>query len=457
MSIWKRLPASILPRLVLVALTFGCSWGAWAPSASARRPGEVRVDQLTRAQKIALRTTATVRAIRRVGRSVIAITTKKIVRRNPYYVSPYGYPPSRGRQRRTTSLGSGVIVSSNGYAVTNEHVVSQSTDITVKLADGRRYKAKVVGAARRFDLAVIKIQAYTKLPAAKLGTSADLMPGETAIAIGNPFGLSHTVSKGVISALKRTVKIKGRKFSDFIQTDAAINPGNSGGPLVNIVGEVIGINTAVHRGGPGIGFAIPVDRVKRVVVDLLKYGKVRGAYLGLAVYDYNGPGVAVGSVQPGGPAAKAGVRRGDVIYSIKGQTIVDVYTFRRVVRKLIPGEIVWLRMRRGTARVRVSSLSPRQARLLFEKRLGFTLDSAAYYARRMRLHTRDGVVIRKIRRRGRAWNVGLRRGDVIKRLNSFNVSSLLDMNKAALQLLSGRSVMMIVQRGRNSYYVTVPY
>jgi len=415
------------------------------------------VDRLTKAQKLALRTTATVRAIKRVGRAVIAITTKKVVRRNPFHRAPYGYPHRYQRRRKTSSLGSGVIVSKKGYAVTNEHVVSQATDITVKLADGRRYKAKVVGAARNFDLAVIKIQAYAKLPAAKLGTSKDLMRGETVIAIGNPFGLSHTASKGVVSALKRTVRIKGRTFNDFIQTDAAINPGNSGGPLVNILGEVIGINTAVHRGGPGIGFAIPVDRVRRVVNDLLKYGKVRGAYLGMGVYDYNGPGVAVSGVQPGGPAAKAGIRRGDIIYSIKGQSIVDVYTFRRLVRKLIPGEKVWVKMRRLTVKVKVISLSPQKARALFEQRLGFALDSAAYYARRMRLQTRDGVVIRKIVRNGRAWKVGLRRGDVIKRVDRHTIKSVADMNKAALRLLSGRSVMMIVQRGRNSYYVTVPY
>jgi len=406
---------------------------------------------------MALRTTATVRAIQRVGRSVIAITTKKVVRQNPFQRAPYGYPHRYQQQHRTSSLGSGVIVSANGYAVTNEHVVSQATDITVKLSDGRRYKAKVVGAARNFDLAVIKIISYAKLPAAKLGTSNDLMRGETVIAIGNPFGLSHTASKGVVSALKRTVKIKGRTFNDFIQTDAAINPGNSGGPLVNILGEVIGINTAVHRGGPGIGFAIPVDRVRRVVNDLLKYGKVRGAYLGMDVYDYNGPGVAVSGVQPGGPAAKVGIRRGDIIYSIKGQTIVDVYTFRRLVRKLIPGEQIWVKMRRRTVRLHVSSLSPRQAKALFAQRLGVTLDSAAYYARRMGLQTRDGVVIRKIVRNGRAWKVGLRRGDVIKRLDRYTIKSVEDMNRAALRLLSGRSVMMIVQRGTNSYYVTVPY
>ncbi|MFH2006535.1 MAG: trypsin-like peptidase domain-containing protein [bacterium] len=423
-----------------------------------RRHG-IDVERLTPAQKRALRTTDTVRAIRKVGQAIVAITTTKAAlhnpfANNPYRVGPFGHPPS---QRRATSLGSGVIVSKAGYAVTNEHVVSQATDITVKLADGRFYKAKVVGAARQFDLAVIKIQAYGKLPVAKLGTSADLMHGETVIAIGNPFGLSQTVSRGVISALKRTVRIKGRSYSDFIQTDAAINPGNSGGPLVNILGEVIGINTAVHRGGPGIGFAIPADRVKRVVNDLLKYGRVRGAYLGVAVYDYRGPGVAVSSVEQGGPADKAGIRRGDVILSIRGTSIVDVYGFRRLVSKFIPGELVRVQLRRGNVTIRVAGLTAKLARQLFEKRLGLTLDSAAYYARQMRLKTRDGVVIRAIVQNGVAWRVGLRRGDVIKRVDRYPINSLLDMNEASTKLMTGRSLVLIVQRDTNSYYVTVPY
>ncbi len=427
---------------------------ALSPAPAAAR--SLNWKHLSRAERMQLRKTATVRAIQRVRRAVIAITTTKATTRNPFY-SRYGYPSGGTTRRKVTSLGSGVIVNAKGYAVTNEHVVSQATDITVKLVDGRRYKARVVGAARRFDLAIIKIQANGQLPVAQLGTSKDLMPGETVIAIGNPFGLSHTVSRGVISALKRKVRIKGREFHDFIQTDSAINPGNSGGPLINILGEVIGINTAIHRGGPGISFAIPVDRVKRVINDLLKYGRVRGAYVGISVYNYRGPGVAVDSVVPQGPAAKAGIRRGDIILQVRGQNIVDVHGFRKALSELVAGETAWVRLRRGYVKMRVGSVTLKVARQLFERRLGIKVDSAAYYARRMRLHTRDGAVLRSVDPTGTAYQVGLRTGDVIKRIDRYTVRSLRDLDTVASRLMTGRSIVLVVQRGANSYYVTVPY
>lgn len=427
-----------------------------APVVWARRT--VDLDKLTPAQKQALRQSATVRSIQIGGRAVIAISTTKSTPTNPFYNNPF--PSGEGGEQggsSATSLGSGVIVNQQGYAVTNEHVVSQATDISVRLADGRVFKAQVVGAARQFDLAVIKIHATGRLPVAKLGSSEDLMTGETVVAIGNPFGLSHTVSRGVISALNRKVQIKGREYTDFIQTDAAINPGNSGGPLVNIVGEVIGINTAIHRGGPGIGFAIPVGRVKRVVDDLLKYGEVRGAYLGLSVYNYKGPGVAVSHVEPSGPADKGGVRRGDVVLEVRGRALVDVLGFRDVVSQLVPGEDVWFKLRRGMAKLKVGSIKPELARKIFERRLGLTVDSAAYYAREMGLQTRDGAVIRTVQPKGSAAGVGLARGDVIRQLNRFTIRSLADLDSVLTRLRTGVTLMLVVQRGANSYYVTVPY
>lgn len=397
------------------------------------------------------------RAIDRARGAVVAISTTKVSRRNPFYGSGQGYLWGYHGGRRVTSLGSGLIVHAGGYAVTNEHVVSRATDITVKLADGRHYRARLVGAARRFDLAVIKIDGAPNLPVARLGSSAGLMSGETVIAIGNPFGLSFTVSRGVISALHRRVKIKGREFYDFIQTDAAINPGNSGGPLVNILGEVIGINTAVHRGGPGISFAIPVDRVKRVVNDLLRYGRVRGAYVGLSVYDYHGPGVTVAGVVPGGPAARAGIRRGDIILTVRGRRVKNMRTFRGILSDLVPGDRVPIRLQRGTVQLRVAGITARIARSLFERRLGIQVDSAAYYARRLGLKTRDGAVIRRVQRGGVAARVGLRRRDVIRQVGRTVVRSLRDLDTAVARLRAGRSLVLVVQRGSSSYYVSVPY
>ncbi|MDY0004090.1 MAG: PDZ domain-containing protein, partial [Polyangia bacterium] len=301
------------------------------------------------------------------------------------------------------------------------------------------------------------INAIGNLPVAKLGSSDDLMTGETVVAIGNPFGLSNTVSRGVISALDRTVKIKGREYTNFIQTDAAINPGNSGGPLVNILGEVIGINTAIHRGGPGISFAIPVDRVKSVVADLLRYGQVRGAYVGLSVYNYNGPGVAVSEVEPTGPAAQAGIRKGDVILEVRGKGVVDVHKFREVLGELVPGEGVWFKLGRTTVKVKVGSLSPERARRVFERKLGLTVDSAAYYGRQMGLQTRDGAVIRTVAQNGTAHRVGLRVGDVIKQLDRHSIRDLADLDNVVTRLRPGGSIMLVVQRGANSYYVSLPF
>jgi S1-C subfamily serine protease len=416
----------------------------------------VDVDRLTPEQRRKLRTSLVVEAVRAAGSAVIAITTTKTVNRSPYLGGIYGNPFG-GQNPSARSLGSGVIVSDQGYAVTNEHVVAQASDISVKLASGKVYKAQVVSAAQDFDLAVIKIIANEKLPVAKLGTSEDLMIGETAIAIGNPFGLSQTVSQGVVSAIKREINIKGRRFTDFIQTDAAINPGNSGGPLVNIFGEVIGINTAVHRGGPGIGFAIPVDLVKRVIADLLKYGKVRGAYLGLSVTNYAGPGVSVTDVDPGGPAQLAGIRAGDVVLSVRGNKLVDTFGFRTIVTRMVPGEKVVVELRRGPVTLQVGSLTPDRARLLFERRLGFTLADAAAEQRRLRLMQGQGAVIRDIVATGSAYKVGLRQGDVIIQLDQSMIRSLAEMTQAAAKLSAGRSVLIMIQRGGDRYYVTLPY
>jgi len=359
-------------------------------------PKGVDFNRMTRAQQLAIRTTATVRGVRRVSRAVIAIVSTKVAGKNPFYGPAYG--GRRGpRKKKQYSLGSGVIVNAQGYAVTNEHVISRATEIRVQLANGKRYKARVVGAAREYDLAVIKIQTNEKLPVAQLGRSADLMAGETAIAIGTPFGLTQTVSRGVISATNRSFKIKKRRFSAFIQTDAAINPGNSGGPLINTLGQVIGINTAVHRGGPGIGFAIPVDRVRRVVSDLLAFGRVRGAYLGMSVATASGRrGVVVIRVASGGPAHRAGLRKGDVILSLKGVAIRDVYAFRRVARSLVPGGRVRVKLKRGTVTLVVGTLTARRSLKLFERRLGVTLGNASSFAGSLKLRTTRGVVISSI-------------------------------------------------------------
>jgi serine protease Do len=244
-------------------------------------------------QKTDLRRTPVVEAVKKVAPAVVNISTEKIVKRriNPFF-DDYGFffgdffqnfPSSRTYKRQ--SLGSGVLIDPKGYIITNEHVILPASKIKVVLVDGREFEGKLIGSDSKFDLAVIKIEAESDFPAIKIGKSIDLMIGETVISIGNPFGLSHSVTTGVISALNRTIVTdEKRVYSDFIQTDASINPGNSGGPLLNILGELIGINTAIYQKAEGIGFAIPIDKARRIVDDLIQSGYVHRAWLGIGVH-----------------------------------------------------------------------------------------------------------------------------------------------------------------------------
>src|SRR5436305_2835494 len=218
-----------------------------------------------------------------VGPAVVNIQTESTIRRrevDPFF-DPFGVFGGRDRSYTSQSLGSGFVWSSEGIIVTNNHVVEGASRITVNFNDGTQVPAKLIGVDPDSDVAVLRVDAKN-LAAAPVGTSGDLMIGESVIAVGNPFGLSGSVTTGVVSALGRSVpsKEEGRTFTDFIQTDASINPGNSGGPLLNIEGKVIGINVAIYAQAQGIGFAIPVDRAKKVIQDLLRYGQVHSAWIG---------------------------------------------------------------------------------------------------------------------------------------------------------------------------------
>ncbi|HPQ41721.1 MAG TPA: trypsin-like peptidase domain-containing protein, partial [bacterium] len=281
------------------------------------------------------RETPVVRAVRKVEAAVVNISTEKVVSVRDF--NPFGndwifeyFNPYRRPQRNVTrqSLGSGVIIDPEGIILTNEHVILPASKINVTLADGREFEAELVGAARRFDLALLKIETGESLPYLSPATSSDLMIGETVIAIGNPFGLSSTVTTGVLSAKNRTITFQDEEtrrthtYYDFLQTDASINPGNSGGPLLNILGELVGINTAIYARAEGIGFAIPIDKAKRIIDDLLELGEVPRIWLGLQVQDLNdvlmrhlgidrSEGVLVSEVRKDSPARIAGLMPGD--------------------------------------------------------------------------------------------------------------------------------------------------
>src|SRR5437667_3117399 len=283
-----------------------------------------------------------VEAVEKASPAVVNVSTEQIVEQCR---APFPFPQDplfeaffrdfvdpRPRRFKTTSLGSGVIVAADGTIMTNVNVIERASRIHVTLIDQREFDATPVGADADADIAILRVKAGDDLPHIPFGSSADLMIGETVIAIGNPFGLSHTVTTGVVSAVGRSLHDEDRTYTDFVQTDASINPGNSGGPLLDIKGELIGINTAIHGKAQGIGFAIPISRAKRIVQELISHGAVEAPWVGLAVQTLtpelaphfslrDRQGVLIRTVEPGSPAARAGLNRGDILLSLDGRPL----------------------------------------------------------------------------------------------------------------------------------------
>ncbi|WP_225409768.1 trypsin-like peptidase domain-containing protein [Stigmatella hybrida] len=368
----------------------------------------------------------------------------------------------REERRRIQGLGTGVIVDAAGIIITNEHVIRGASAIHVVLEDGRTLDAEVLGSDAGNDLAVLKVTAREPLPTAKLGTSSDLMIGETVIAIGSPFGLSKTVTAGVVSATGRTFRAEdGRVYNDFVQTDAAINPGNSGGPLLNVDAEIIGINTAIFASAQGIGFAIPADKVRRIVEELTRFGKVRPAWVGIEAVDLPPQlaaqlgwdrtyGALVAAVEPGSPAEQAGVKRGDVVAEMGGSRIADAEDFDTRVRGYPARSSFGLTLfrERGTRSVQVTPVE-------FPSRLVETL---AWERLGLRMKEVRGVLaIAALRPGSTAQEIGLEPGDVILRVNNQPVASLDAFREALLSARRGRSVLLLVRRGRYGYHVTLPF
>src|SRR5260221_4589230 len=303
--------------------------------------------------------------------AVVNIQTEATIRRRETdkFFDPFGFFGGQERAYTSQSLGSGLVWSSDGIIVTNNHVVEGASRITVNFQDGSQMPAKLLGVDPDSDLAVLKVDTK-QLPAAPIGTSSDLMIGETVVAVGNPFGLSGSVTTGVVSALGRSVPSKeaGRTFTDFIQTDASINPGNSGGPLLNIEGKVIGINVAIYAQAQGIGFAIPVDRAKKVIQDLLRYGQVHSAWIGAVTATLTPEeskrmglqpvkGALIARVFGGSPAQSAGLKPGDVITSVSGRPVDSREAFSTYTATLPSGHAVDVTVSRDGAG-RTVSLHP---------------------------------------------------------------------------------------------------
>jgi serine protease Do len=292
-----------------------------------------------------LRETAIVKAVQRVRASVVNIRGEKTV------TAAAGQAPGAEASHRVNGMGTGVIIDSRGYILTNHHVVDGVREILVTLVGGERYVAKLLTRDMETDLAVIKIDAANPLSVMPIGTSSDLMPGETVIAVGNAYGYEHTVTRGIVSALHRAVQVSdAQSYDNLIQTDASINPGNSGGPLLNIDGEMIGINVAVRAGAQGIGFAIPADKVVAVATSLLASCNVTRTRIGLvSSNDAAGSqqGMTVGAVEASSPAAEAGLIAGDVITSVEDVEVRRPLDFQRAMLDRKPGQQVHLAVRRG--------------------------------------------------------------------------------------------------------------
>jgi serine protease Do len=384
----------------------------------------------------------------------------------------FGEIPEREQQQR--SLGSGVIVDSAGVVLTNAHVVERASDIEVVLHDGKKHKAKLVGVDRRTDLAVLRLQGSGPYPAARLGDSDRAKVGDWVLAIGSPFGLQQTVTAGIISAKGRS--IGQGAFDDFLQTDAAINPGNSGGPLVNMGGEVIGINTAILSragGNVGIGFSIPVNMAKRIYTELVAKGKVTRGWLGVSIqpltpelaqsFGRKEPaGVLIADIVADSPAARAGVVAGDIIVEFDGKKIDSPQDLQRVVAGTPPGKGVPLKVWRDkaskTLEIKIGETPDDSVALRPSGKgrgmLGLDVRPVTpEIARQLNLRSPDGVVVLRIEDESPAAEAGIQRGDVISEVNRQRVRGVQDFERATRDLKEGDRVTVLLQRGGQALYV----
>jgi serine protease Do len=477
---------STLVFVVLVALAVGAGLGSWGAGAmdpgkpvAQLRPG-VQAPIVPAALPVPSGSFAQV--VENVAQAVVNINTLTRVRagRTPieeffgeeFFRRFFGEIPERQQVQR--SLGSGVIVDPSGIVLTNAHVIEGATDIEAVTADGKKHKAKLVGVDRRTDLAVLRLSGGGPYPAAPLGDSDRVKVGDWVLAIGSPFGLQQTVTAGIISAKGR--QIGQGPFDDFLQTDAAINPGNSGGPLVNMSGEVIGINSAIlSRIGQnaGIGFAIPSNLAKRIYTELIAKGKVTRGWLGVSIQPLTSElakgfglkepkGVLIADVVQDSPADKAGITAGDIILEFDGKKVDTPQDLQKIVALTSPGKGVPVKVWRDKAEKRLEikiGETPDDTVALRSSNKGRTLlglevrPITPEIARQLNLRSLDGVVVVSVEEESPAAEAGLQRGDVIREVNRQRIRSLQDFERATKDIKEGDRVTVLLQRGPQSLYV----
>lgn len=397
------------------------------------------------------------------------------VEQNPLLADPFFRRffnvPNQPRERQTESLGSGVIVdAARGYVLTNNHVIDKADEITVTLRDGRHFNAKLIGADPESDVAVVQIPAQ-QLVALPLANSSNVRVGDFVVAIGNPFGLGQTVTSGIVSALGRSgLGIEG--YEDFIQTDASINPGNSGGALVNLRGELVGINTAIlapNGGNIGIGFAIPINMAREIMGQLIAHGEVRRGQLGVTAQDLTPDlakafnihvesGTVVAEVAPGSPAAKAGLKAGDVIMTVNDRPVRSSADVRNMIGLMRIGQQVKMDILRDgsvkktimatIAEARTITIDGKQLQPRLAGALYADIDEASPLYGRV-----SGVVVVKVRPGGPAWRAGLRQGDIIVSLNRQPVTDVRGLQRIAAA--SRGQLLINLQRGDSALFILV--
>lgn len=416
--------------------------------------------------EIALRQSNIVQAVNKVAPAVVNIVSTRTANVNPFqgmmrdpFMDEFFSRNVFGtQQREVNSLGSGVIIDGKeGLVITNAHVIAGASQISVRLQDGRSFNAELVGSGPDFDLAVLRIPDAENLPEADLGDSDEIMPGETVIAIGNPYGFNHTITTGVVSALGRSLTTRNSYFTDLIQTDAAINPGNSGGPLVNLTGRVIGINSAMLAKAEGIGFAIPSSKILEVAYELVDQGSISPVWLGVMGQDLD-PGLAsylglnslagfiVTEFNPNSPAEKAGVKPGDVVLRLNKQEIKNRTHYQMLLRSLTQNSQVELEILRGGTRHNFT-LQP----LLFTQEMA---EQLAFEKWGVAIVLEDkSFKVTEVRKGSPAAQIGLEKGDLIRSISGQTIQTMADFNRVMNNSSLDSKLMMVVGRGRGNYHI----
>ena len=433
--------------IIVFLLICPLAWGDTSPY-EPLRPGAAGAEG---------RRTPIVAAIEKAQPAVVSIYAEvNVPSRDPFHDEFFnrffGRPTRPGR-----SIGSGAVIDgARGLIVTNEHVVRGAESITVSLTDGRELPAEIVGADARFDLAVLSVKSSKPLPGLKLGNSDELMIGETVIAIGNPFRLSHTATTGIVSATGRAIQASANSeaLQDLIQTDASINPGNSGGPLINIDGEIVGINYAIRAGAEGLGFAIPSDKVRRIYARLARGDSGAQALdLGLELAEAGRPqkgetGLLVLRAKPGGPADQGGLKQGDMLMALDGSPTATMNDYEVVITSLVPGQSVKAEVVRDDRTVTLD-LTPKAISEAEALDMAWRLYGLKGYA------SKGALTLERPADNSPAALLGLREGDILLRIGSTNITGNSDLARAMIDNRFSASIALAVQRGRMIYQATL--